>query len=148
MNPGYLRVSPHHVPHEYEELEEGLRFTIITASPETHNAEDMIQSFGTSPLFRAVADTESTPVYHATHDGIKWTVAEEEVVKRSSDGGCSRKKRYDKKKEAKRIAKRVKGQKGARPAVYRCTYCNGWHLTSRNDAAYKMQIRHSKRNAQ
>lgn len=46
--------------------------------------------------------------------------------------GCSRKKRYTTRLEARKAADAVSKRKDApRLYVYQCPYCSGWHLTHR-----------------
>jgi hypothetical protein len=42
---------------------------------------------------------------------------------------CSRKVRYETRRIAKDKARERAAESGTRLYVYRCRYCNGWHLT-------------------
>lgn len=54
---------------------------------------------------------------------------------------CLRKKGFDTRKIAKQVAKRLKSKRGLRLAVYKCPYCQYFHLTSKTTMAYKLKIR-------
>ena len=54
---------------------------------------------------------------------------------------CLRKKGFDTRKIAKKVAKRLKSKRGLRLAVYKCPYCQYFHLTSKTTMAYKLKIR-------
>ena len=54
---------------------------------------------------------------------------------------CLRKKGFDTRKIAKQVAKRLKSKRGIRLAVYKCPYCQYFHLTSKTTMAYKLKIR-------
>lgn len=41
--------------------------------------------------------------------------------------GCQGKRRYESKRQAKEVARRIGAMR-----VYRCAFCRGWHLTNPN----------------
>jgi len=51
--------------------------------------------------------------------------------KRWSD--CESKRRYVSPEEARRNAKAMRRKRDARLRVYRCGFCDGWHLTKKLD---------------
>ncbi len=54
---------------------------------------------------------------------------------------CLRKKGFDTRKIAKQVARRLHSKRGMRLAVYKCPYCDYFHLTSKITVAYKVKIR-------